>query len=113
MDSKMENKLDLIVVIVNRGFADEAMDAARDAGATGGTVLLTRGTGDSDMAFYGITIHPERELLMILAAEEKRRDIMRAVVERVGLKSPGKGVTFSLPVSGAIGLSGYNPDADD
>lgn len=89
----------LLCVVVNAGLADDLMRAARDAGAKGGTILRARGTGrDEDHSFFGITIVPEKELLMILAAIDEQAAITEAIRNSPGLDQPGVGVFFSLPV---------------
>ena len=110
----MQDNMNLILAVVNRGFADEAMDAARAAGATGGTVLLTRGAGDgNDAKFYEITIHHEKEMLMILSKAEERKAIMQAIVDRVGPKTQAQGIAFSVPVNSTIGLAGKGDEDED
>ncbi len=104
----MENKTvySLIISIVNRGYSDEVMDAARDAGAKGGTVMYAHGAGLRDTeTFFGISIHPEKELVLILASNETRPAIMQAIVKRVGMDSEGAGITFSLPVTNVEGIA--------
>lgn len=99
-------EFELILTIVNRGFADEVMDAARDAGATGGTVLYARGTGTREAEkFFGITIQPEKEVVLILASKEQRNPIMQAVCKHVGLDSAGHGISLSLPVDEVVGAA--------
>lgn len=96
----------LIVCIVNRGFETAAMDAARSAGATGGTLINARGAGarEAEKAF-GITVSPEKEVVLILAPEDKCPDIMRAVVEKAGLNTAGAGICFTLPVDSVLGVT--------
>lgn len=97
--TSMENKWKLISVIVNAGYADEAMAAARKAGAFGGTVIDGRGTGtDEDVKFFGITIVPEKELLLILTETEKEKDILNAIRSCKSLEAPGSGIIFSVAV---------------
>lgn len=94
----MEDKkgiFSLIVTIVNRGYSDEVMDAARDAGAKGGTILYAHGAGLHDEeTFFGISIHPEKELVLVLADNEIRPAIMQSIVKRVGMTTEGAGITF-------------------
>ena len=86
-------KHDLILTIVNRGFADEVMSAAKAAGAFGGTVVNARGTGTHELQhFFGAIIQPEKELVLILTEREKR------------LSKEGMGICFSLPVDGVAGI---------
>lgn len=99
---------DLIVMVANRGFTDEIMEAARSAKAAGGTALHARRVGVKEAeSFFGVTIQPEKEVILILTRSENRQGIMRAVTEQWGLASKAKAVVFSLPVSDATGLSGY------
>ena len=101
----MEKQFDLIAAIVGRGFSDLVMDAARAAGASGGTILHGRGTGVHEAAqFFGIAIQPEKEIVLILARSEERRAIMAAIAEGAGLNTQGRGLTFSLPVDQVSGI---------
>ena len=60
---------EVILCIVNNGFSEAVMDAAREAGARGGTVIHARGTANKDAElFFNISIQPEKEVVMILAA---------------------------------------------
>ncbi|MBQ7873617.1 MAG: P-II family nitrogen regulator [Oscillospiraceae bacterium] len=108
----MEDRKDvfsLIVTIVNRGYSEEVMDAARDAGAKGGTILYAHGAGLHEAeTFFGISIHPEKELVLVLAANDIRPVIMQSIVKRVGMTSEGAGITFSLPVTNVAGIAHLN-----
>lgn len=89
----------LICAIVNAGLADDLMLAARAAGARGGTILKARGTGtEEDATFFGITIVPEKELLMVLAADDAAPAIFDAVRGAPCLSEPGAGIAFCLAV---------------
>ena len=101
----MEFNHELIVVILNEGYADLVMDAARAAGAGGGTVLHAKGTqpGESSQ-FFGLSIAEEKEMLLILTAAGDRSRIMRAVMDHAGVQSPAHTVMFSLPVESVAGL---------
>ncbi|MBR0408534.1 MAG: P-II family nitrogen regulator [Clostridia bacterium] len=97
---------DLIITIVNRGFTDLVMEAALPAGARGGTVLHARGAGSRDAAqFLGITIPPEKEMVLILTPHDKKVPIMQAITRGAGLNSEGKGIVFSLPVTDVMGVA--------
>ena len=99
-------KYDLILTVVNRGYADEVMKAAKKAGAFGGTVLNARGTGTNELQeFFGALIQPEKDLIMILTEREKRNDIMTAISIDAGLAQKGKDISFSLPVDAVTGIS--------
>ena len=89
----------LISIIVNAGFADDAMAAARKAGAGGGTIINARGTGrEEDEKFFGITIVPEKEMLLILAEKSKADAILEAVRSLPCLQTKGIGITYCIDV---------------
>lgn len=103
----MESQFDyeLILTIVNRGHADAVMDAAKEAGANGGTILHARGSGIKEAEkFFGITIQPEKEVIMILIERAKKQPIMQNICKKAGLTSAGRGISFSLPVSEVVGI---------
>ena len=90
----------LISVIVNAGFADDAMAAARKAGAGGGTIINARGTGrEEDEKFFGITIVPEKEMLLILAEKSKESAILEAIRALPCLQTKGIGITYCIDVN--------------
>ncbi len=101
----MEIQKELIVVVCEKGHTDEVMQAARGAGAGGGTILHAKGTGtEIAQKFYGISLAEEKEMILIVAKEEGKRAIMRAISEAAGLNTPARAVSFSLPVSETAGL---------
>lgn len=113
-NGKMEKEkrvYDLIVAAVQSGFADEAMDAARAAGAAGGT-LIHAATLNNRKAeqLIGVTLQKETEILMILTKSEGKLPIMRAIQETAGLKTDAGGVLFSLPVDSLIGVGAMSPE---
>ncbi len=103
--TEQEKTHELIVVITNQGYTDQVMDAARAAGATGGTAVHAKGTG-TELAkrFFGVSIASERELIFILARVEDKKPIMKAVMDQAGMNSKAQSLVFSLPVSGLAGL---------
>lgn len=93
-------KHELITAIVNRGYADDVMAAARKAGATGGTVVLARGTAkETDEKFFGMEIVPEKDMVLILSEKEEASAILKALEELPFLKTAGSGIVFSMPAS--------------
>ena len=103
MDNQRE--YDLIMTIVNRGFADQVVDAARAAGAHGGTVFYARGTGIHEVEkFFAISIQPEKEVILTLVKHEDTQAIMHSIVEAAGLKTAGKGLAFALPIADVVGI---------
>ena len=99
-------KHEVIFCIVNAGFTDDVMDAAREFGARGGTVIRARGTANAEAEHtFGIAIQPDKEVVMILVESEIKEDILHALYKAVGLKTPGQGIAFSMPVESVVGLS--------
>ncbi len=89
----------MIGLIVNKGYADDAMAAARKAGATGGTVISGRGTAKPDDAtFFGVALVPEKEVLVILADADKADAILASIRALPCLAEKGSGIAFCLPV---------------
>ncbi len=92
--------------MVNAGFSDAVMDAAKEFGARGGTVIRARGTANSEAEkLFNIVIQPEKEVVMILVDSSIRDNILHALYRAVGLNTPGQGIAFSLPVDQVVGLS--------
>ena len=81
------------------------MDAARGAGAYGGTVIHAKGTGmEQAEKFMGVSLAAEKEMIFIVAKKEQKNDIMKAVMEQAGLDTKAKSIVFSLPVTDTAGL---------
>ena len=96
---------ELIMIIANQGNIELVMDAARSAGAYGGTVLHAKGTGTEQAErFMGVSLAAEKEMIFIVAKKEQKNEIMKAVMEKAGLKTKAKAVVFSLPVTDTAGL---------
>jgi len=105
---------ELIVVIANQGYIDFVMDAARGAGAYGGTVIHAKGTGmEQAEKFMGVSIAAEKEMIFIVAKKEQKNDIMKAVMEQAGMESKAKSIVFSLPVTDTAGLRLLEIGMDD
>ena len=99
-DQTME-KYEAINIIVNKGYAEDAMAAARKAGAGGGTIIGARGTAkEGDSTFFGVEIVPEKEMLMILAPQDKRDSIIQAVSSLTCFEKAGSGIIFSNEAKG-------------
>ena len=104
---------EVIFCIVNAGFSESVMDAAKAVGARGGTVIRARGTANSEAEkLFNIVIQPEKEVVMILVSSKIRDDILHALYRAVGLNTPGQGIAFSLPVDQVVGLSTEAPKSE-
>lgn len=96
---------ELVIVIANQGYIEMVMDAARGAGAYGGTVIHAKGTGmEQAEKFMGVSLAAEKEMIFIVAKKEQKNDIMKAVMKQAGLDTKAKSIVFSLPVTDTAGL---------
>ena len=94
-----------ILAIVNNGFSEVAMDAAKACGARGGTILHGRGTISKDAEkFFNISIQPEKEIVMILARNELIDSILKGLYNAIGTSTQAQGIAFALPVDEVIGI---------
>jgi len=99
------NNHEVIFAIVNAGFAEDAMEVAREQGVRGGTIIGGRGVAREDeAAFFGITIHAEKEILMMVVEKSIRDNVLNALYKRMGMEKKAQGIVFSLPVSDVAGL---------
>lgn len=104
--AKIASQNSLIISIVNQGYSETVMDAAKEVGATGGTILHARGAGYEEAEnFLGISIQAEKEVVAILASKENRCGIMEAINQVAGIKSEARGIVFSMPVGQMAGIS--------
>lgn len=96
---------EVIFAIVNSGYAEDAMDVAREQGVRGGTILNARGVAkEEEAAFFGITIHAEKEILMMVVEKDIRDKVLNALYSQLGMGKKAQGIVFSLPVSHVAGL---------
>lgn len=101
-----ENRFELIITIINRGYSDAVVNAARDAGASGGTIINGRGTGVHEQeSILGVSIQPEKELVLTLVKKENKRKVMESIVAGGQLFQEGKGLCFCLPVLNVAGIT--------
>lgn len=96
----------LIVTICNHGYADDIMSVAKKAGARGGTVMRGRSTAiHEETKFFGITIHPEKDLILIVTTKDGCVPIMDAINKAHGVGKEAHALSFSLPIDDAIGFN--------
>lgn len=99
------NQYNLIITIVGRGYSEQVMKAAKLGGATGGTIVLARGAGMHEAEkILGFSIHPEKEIVLILTLREKKQDIMRSICQKCGFCTEAHGISIAVPVEDAMGL---------
>jgi hypothetical protein len=101
-----DTKYAMISVMVEMGYSEEVMNAARGAGARGGTVVHSRGVENSEAsAVWGISLQEEKEIVLIIVPEDKKTDIMKAIGELCGVNSEAKGIVMSMPIDHVIGIN--------
>ena len=111
-DKKGMNQYELIVAIIEKGYTDEVMNAARAAGAGGGTVIRAKGTGGtSGNTFLGVSLAEEKEMIFIVTHADKKKAIMEGVMREAGIESKAHTVLFSMPVTATAGFRLYDADA--
>ena len=100
------NDHEVVFAIVNAGYADDVMDIAREQGVRGGTILNARGVVKEEAAaFFGITLHQDKEILMMVVEKSIRDNVLNAIYKQMGMAKKAKGIAFSLPVSDVAGLA--------
>ncbi len=96
---------ELLLVIANYGYNEQIMEAARAAGATGGTVIHAKGAGmEGAEKFFGISLASDKEMIFIVVRSELRRAIMSAIMQHAGIDTKACAICFSLPVTDTAGL---------
>ena len=100
------NDHEVVFAIVNSGYAEDVMDIAREQGVRGGTILNARGVlKEEAAAFFGITLHQDKEILMMVVEKSIRDNVLNAIYKEMGMAKKAKGIAFSLPVSDVAGLA--------
>ena len=100
------NEHEVILAIVNSGFAEDVMEVAREKGARGGTIINARGVIKEDAAaFFGITLHADKEILMMVVEKAIRDEVLNAIYKEMDMAKKANGIAFSLPVSDVAGLA--------
>ena len=105
--------LELLVIVSEQGYNEMVMDAARDAGARGGTVIHARGTGvERAERFFGISLASEKDMTFIVVKTREKDRIMNSIMRKAGIETQAKAIVFSLPVTDTAGLRLLAEDED-
>ena len=105
VSSEHRGENSLILITCNQGTGDMVMDTAKKAGARGGTVLRARLSGAEELeSSYGLTMTPEKEILMIIVPNGIRNAVMESVNQAHGLRSEAEAVICSLGVDRFVRL---------
>ena len=100
------SKYEVVFCVVNEGFSEAVMQSARAAGARGGTVIHASGTANPKAErFFGVSIQPEKEMLLILVDSTIKEKVLHNLYRDVGLNTAGQGIAFTLPVTDVVGLT--------
>lgn len=103
--SLKDTKYELLTAIANQGYTEMIMDAARDAGASGGTVIHAKGTGmERAEKFLGVSLVSEKEIVLIVVKKVEKNQIMKAIMDKAGTGTKAGALVFSLPVTSTAGM---------
>lgn len=102
--NRMQCTQELIVAIYEKGYTDMVMDAAREAGAAGGTTIRAKGTGAGAQKFFGLSLAEEKEMVLIVSGPSNKKEIMKAIMQKAGVESKAHALVFSLPVTDTAGF---------
>ena len=103
-EENMVTEKELIVAIYEKGYTDMVMDAAREAGAGGGTTIRAKGTSAGAQKFFGLSLADEKEMLFIVTQTAKKKEIMKAIMQKSGIDSKAHALVFALPVTESAGF---------
>ena len=103
-DADMQCAQELIVAIYEKGYTDMVMDAAREAGAAGGTTIRAKGTGAGAQKFFGLSLAEEKEIVLIVSGASNKKDIMKNIMQKAGMDTKAHALVFSLPVTETAGF---------
>ena len=93
-----------LFILANAGFADEVIEIARKAGARGATILNARGEGVHHEVFMGITLDSEKEMIICVLEDAISENVVKAVTEQAGIKTPAHSVCFSMSIDKVVGV---------
>lgn len=101
-----ENMYNDIYTIVEKGNADDVIEAAQKAGSRGGTVMHARGSGSEEARkVFNMLIEPEKEIVLIISEEAKTKDIVESIRKETQIEEEGKGIIFITRVEQTYGLA--------
>ena len=104
-EKEADDHYELVVSVINQGFSEILMDAAKEAGARGGTIIHARRTGvDEDVKFFGISVQSEKELVAIVVRHRQKKELMQAITKACGMRTEAHGMVLSLPVESCAGI---------
>lgn len=94
-----------ITVIVDKGKAEEVIEAAEKAGSTGGTIINARGSGVHETSrIFLMDIEPEKEIVLLISKKEKTDEIIAFIMGKLKMEEPGNGIIFTQEINEVYGL---------
>ena len=100
------NKFECVVTIVDGGCSEYVVDAAKEVGAKGATIINGRGSTSSDSEnFYKLNIQPDKQIVLILCKCNQTKSIVESINKKAGLNTKAHALSFVLPVEEAIGMA--------
>ena len=100
------SSFECIVTIVDGGYSEYVVDAAKSVGAKGATIVNARGSASQEGdSFYKLNIQPDKQIILILCKEEQTKSIVEAINAKAGLNTKAHALSFVLPVEEAIGMA--------
>ena len=98
-------KFKVVLASVKADITDRVVDAAKEAGATGATIIPARGTGIHEAkTFFGLSLEDQSDIIMFLIEEHVVNTILDAIKTAGEFHKPGTGIAFVLPVEQVTGL---------
>lgn len=95
----MTNSAEMILCIVNQGYEEKVIEAVNTVGITGGTFFGAHGLSRLDAEkFFGISIHPEKQIVIMVVPSSKKSDILSVLYDNVGISQEAQGIALSIPV---------------
>ena len=99
-------EFELIITIVDKGQCGKVIEASKEAGAEGGTIITGRGSGVHEKAkLFSFTIEPEKDIILTLVPKDRTQKVLEAIVKASELNEPGKGIAFVVDVERVTGIN--------
>lgn len=101
-----ESRYEMVISVINQGYSEILMDAAKEAGARGGTIIHARRSGLEDaVKFFGVSLQAEKEIVAILIHKSQKKELMQAISKSCGIRTEARGIILSLPVESCAGIA--------
>ncbi|GAM73129.1 nitrogen regulatory protein P-II [Vibrio ishigakensis] len=98
----------LILAFVDDSRTDAVLDAARESGATGATVINNaRGEGlNKKKTFLGLSLEVQKDVVLFVVEEHLARKILEKISHVAEFdEQPGQGIAVQLDIEDAVGVA--------